>query len=180
MGAVQKATAVAAVSAMLGIGMSASAAASSATASANPSAQSAAVSQTLRAVNSQRKARGLRPLRWNSRLGTAAKRMASDMRRRHYLSHVTPNGKDLRDRLASTGYLRGKNKFAPAGEDIGWGEDELGTPEAMVLAWLKSPEHRRNLLEPRFTELGIGVVKGSPIAGESSGAIFVADFGGAK
>lgn len=135
-----------------------------------------AVAETVCVVNAERETRGIAPLRWNSRLGAAAERMASDMHVHKYFGHVSSAGQDLRDRVAATGYLRSRTRWA-LGENIAWGERRLGTPQSIVDSWLASADHRRNLLDPRFRDLGVGVVDGSPLTGDDSGSIFVADFG---
>ena len=55
----------------------------------------------------------------------------------------------------------------------------LATPRATVRAWMHSPDHRANLLDRRFADVGIGVAEGAPIAlgaGELGGT-YVTDFG---
>jgi hypothetical protein len=45
-----------------------------------------------------------------------------------------------------------------------------------MVAWMNSPEHRDNILEPEYDEVGIGVVPGTP--GDTSwGATYTTDFG---
>ena len=41
---------------------------------------------------------------------------------------------------------------------------------------MASPAHRRNILNRRFRQIGIGIVEGAPVAG-STGTTFVTDFG---
>jgi uncharacterized protein YkwD len=143
-----------------------------------PSSANAArtVAGTLCDVNAQRHAYGLAPLRWNRRLARAARRMALDMGARNYFGHVNSAGQDLRARVVATGYASRARSWA-IGENIAWASGALSTPDQIIAAWLASADHRQNMLSPSFREVGIGVVKGSPIAGNSSGAIFVADFG---
>jgi uncharacterized protein YkwD len=164
--------------ALLAFSASASAAGGCTQAGAIPSGldNAAAVSETVCDINAQREAYGLAPLRWNARLGVAAARMAADMRAHKYFGHVSWSGQDLWDRIAATGYLHASTRWA-LGENIAWGERELGTPVSIANAWLESPAHRRNVLSSKFTDLGVGVVDGSPLAGNDSGSIYVADFG---
>jgi hypothetical protein len=37
--------------------------------------------------------------------------------------------------------------------------DEIYTPEEIVTGWMNSPEHRKNILNPNYTFLGVGVVQ---------------------
>jgi uncharacterized protein YkwD len=41
---------------------------------------------------------------------------------------------------------------------------------------MASPPHRRNILDGRFNQIGIGIVSGVPAAGKS-GATYVTEFG---
>ena len=159
------------------LGGSATASAAADCGSATLSSQGAnKVAQTVCEINAQRAAHGVAPLRWNAQLGTAAARMATDMVQRNFLSHVTPDGMTLATRLALVGFTR-RQFLDSAGENLGWADDGLATPELMVAAWLTSPEHRQNMLDPGFNEMGIGVVDGSPVDGAEYGTVFVAEFG---
>jgi uncharacterized protein YkwD len=152
---------------LLSVGVSTSAA-------ADCSSVQGGLAKTVCGINNAREAHGLAPLHVNMRLNRAAERLAMSMRQYRYFGHVTPQGKDLKARVASSGYLR-HPRYA-LGEDIAWGEDVLGTPAAIVNGWMHSPEHRRNILYSKFTDVGIGIVNGSPMGG-NAGAIYVADFG---
>jgi uncharacterized protein YkwD len=46
-----------------------------------------------------------------------------------------------------------------------------------MTAWMLSPEHRQNILEPRFRAVGIGVRRGTPSAGLGHGMTDTTDFG---
>jgi uncharacterized protein YkwD len=61
------------------------------------------------------------------------------------------------------------------GENIGWGTAQLSTPQAMVRAWMHSPGHRANILNPSFRDLGVGIVLGDPQGGD--GVTYTTDFG---
>jgi uncharacterized protein YkwD len=64
------------------------------------------------------------------------------------------------------------------GENIAWGSGELGTPRNIVSKWMKSEGHRRNILDPDFEDIGLGIVWGSPdptIRGDAG--TFTTDFG---
>jgi hypothetical protein len=58
------------------------------------------------------------------------------------------------DRLERAGYTG----WTAIAENIAAG---YPTPEAVVQGWMSSPGHRANLLSPRYTEIGIGLVKSS-------------------
>ena len=88
------------------------------------------------------------------------------MLRRGYFDHQGPNGPTLVDRLRRVGYWP-----ASAGENLGLGTAVLGTPVAMMLAWLDSDGHRQNILERKYDEIGIGVVV------RGAQAAYTTDFG---
>jgi uncharacterized protein YkwD len=63
------------------------------------------------------------------------------------------------------------------GENLAWGAGSQGAPEAIVDAWLASPEHRENLLRPGFHRIGLGLARGA-FAGYSGAVLVTADFAG--
>lgn len=117
----------------------------------NLAAQEARVTQL---VNTHRARAGCRPLRVDARLVRAARLHSRDMARRRYFAHVTPGGTTPWTRIARTGYR------APAlAENIAAGQ---ATASAVVSAWLRSPGHRRNLLDCRMRAVGVGLAVGGP------------------
>jgi uncharacterized protein YkwD len=127
-------------------------------------------------VNATRAQHGLRALRSSAPLNAAADRHSADMVARGYFGHVTPDGRSVADRIRQTGYLGGSGDWA-LGEDIGWGTGSASTPASIFRAFMDSPPHRRVILDHDFRQIGVGVAQGVPIAGQSSGATFVLDFG---
>lgn len=143
-----------------------------------PTAQTSAVTlanAALCLVNQERTARGLKPLRLNRRLTRAAVGHAQDMNVQGYFSHDSANGKSFVDRIRNAGYVPLK-AFPSLGEDLAWGSGTLGTPRAIVQSWMESPEHRANILSPKYREAGMGVAFGDPGAGED-GVTYTLDFG---
>jgi uncharacterized protein YkwD len=63
------------------------------------------------------------------------------------------------------------------GENLAWGTGTYATPRAVVKAWMRSPAHRRNIMERRFRVIGIGVMRGTPIAGVEQGMTYTTDLG---
>ena len=53
----------------------------------------------------------------------------------------------------------------------------LGTPEAIVDAWMNSSGHRANILSRDFREIGVGFSPGTPNGGSATGGIYTTDFG---
>ncbi|MCS7038799.1 MAG: LysM peptidoglycan-binding domain-containing protein [Gemmataceae bacterium] len=123
--------------------------------------------RVLAGLNAKREAHGLPPLQWSPLLAQAAQAHADDCSRRGWCSHVGSDGARLRTRLARVGYLP-----AYAGENWVYAR----SPEAAVAWWYNEPPgrdpHRRNILSPRYTEVGIGIA-----VGVQGHYYFIADFG---
>jgi uncharacterized protein YkwD len=137
----------------------------------------AAVMQaTLCLVNAERIDRGLARLTSNTRLATAAQRYARDMVVGGYFSHTGRDGSDFATRLRRVGYIPAFGAWA-IGENLAWGTGALATPAAIVRAWMNSPGHRANVLEPRYREIGLGIAIGNPAGAEGGGATYATEFG---
>ena len=108
--------------------------------------------EMLARVNAERKRAGARPLSPNARLDRAAQRHAEDMLARAYFAHRSPEGKSVRERSREAGY-----EWRMIGENIA--EGQFTVAEVMD-TWMHSPGHRRNLLDPGFRELGVGLALG--------------------
>lgn len=127
-------------------------------------------------VNHERTSRGVRPLADERRLRRAASRFAVRMVRQRFFAHVAPDGRTLLQRLRSTRYVSVKVRRYAIAENLGFGTGRLGTPRAIVAGWMHSPDHRHNMLDPRFRQVGIGMAAGSPF-GDHDARTVVADFG---
>jgi uncharacterized protein YkwD len=136
----------------------------------------AVVRATLCLLNAQRARYGLRPLRVDRRLSKAARRHSRDMARNDYFDHTSRSGASFVDRIRKAGYLRGARRWALA-ENIAWGGGRRATPRSIAGAWMNSPGHRANILSASHREIGIGVARGTPVGGASSGATYTTDFG---
>jgi uncharacterized protein YkwD len=133
---------------------------------------------TLCLLNQQRHAHGLRRLRSSAKLRSAAQSYSWSMVRNDFFDHVSPGGSTLMTRVRSTAYLASSRGWA-LGENIAWGADYRATPKAIVSAWMHSSGHRHNILTGRFSEIGIGVAPGAPVAlpAGMSAATYTTDFG---
>jgi uncharacterized protein YkwD len=133
---------------------------------------------TLCLVNEQRIIAGLRPVVRQPDLMITALRHSWDMQARGYFAHVSPDGEALVDRIGRRLYLRGFSEWY-LGENLGWGQRSESTPAATVLRWMLSPEHRANVLDPGFTEAGVGVTPGAPPPEyrDENSAAYVLNFG---
>jgi len=127
-------------------------------------------------LNRARVKRGMHRLRINPRLSRAARRHTRDMVRHRYFSHTSPRGGEMTERIKRTGYL-GPARGWSIGENIAWGASYMGSPRAIVRAWMRSPGHRDNILNPAFREMGIGVVAAAPSRTGMPSATYTTNFG---
>jgi uncharacterized protein YkwD len=88
------------------------------------------------------------PLKLSTALAEAALGHSVDMAEQHYFDHTGPDGSTPASRVTRTGYL-----WRLVGENLASG---MPTPEEAVAGWLQSPAHCHNLMDPRFTEMGVG------------------------
>ncbi len=133
---------------------------------------------TLCLVNRERAVHGEGALRWNDHLIQSAQAHTESMVFGNYFEHVGPGGETPLTRMRRDGYIYSSRLGFEVGENIGWGSLWLGTPRAVVAAWMASPGHRANILDRRFRDTGIGV---SPhlgtLAHGQSGGMYTQDFG---
>jgi uncharacterized protein YkwD len=128
-------------------------------------------------VNRVRDSYGLDPLEENVALRRSATGHSNDMVSHGYFSHYGPAGSTVDSRVARAGYLVRVNIYF-IGENIGGGVGRrFGSPEAILQAWMHSPSHRANILDPAFHDLGIGVSRGYPGGGGARAATYTLDFG---
>jgi uncharacterized protein YkwD len=134
---------------------------------------------TLCLINRQRAMHGEHPLRPNRRLRRAAQAHSASMASEDYFEHVGPRGQTPLARMRSVGYISSSRVGYEVGENIAWGTLRLASPRAIVAAWMASPGHRANILDPRYRETGIGVCAHPPsaLAHGQPGAIYTQDFG---
>jgi uncharacterized protein YkwD len=104
-------------------------------------------------VNAARLVEGRPPLTLDPRLNAAAQAHAQDMLARTYYAHESPEGSLPRQRVRAAGVSADL-----VGENLAAGQTSV---ENVMEAWLHSVDHRRNLLDPRFTHLGVGIAVGS-------------------
>jgi uncharacterized protein YkwD len=127
-------------------------------------------------TNVQRHKRGLKKLDNDKRLHKAASRHNRYMLKRNCFDHQCQGEKDLVGRLRGVGYVA-DNIAWMVGENIAWGELDYGTPKAIVRAWMHSPDHRHNILESDYRDIGVAVDWGRPGSGTRKAATVTQDFG---
>jgi len=103
-------------------------------------------------TNQSRLQNNIAPLKYNLLLEQAAQLKAQDMAAKGYFDHVSPEGATPWSWLQKVGY-----RFSGAGENLAINFVDSSDIER---AWLNSPGHRANILESRFSEIGIATAKG--------------------
>jgi len=109
-------------------------------------------SEVIRLTNQKRAEAGLGALTLNSNLSGAAYTKGLDMINKDYWAHVAPDGTQPWKFFNDFGY-----KYKYAGENLA---RDFTNPNSAVDAWMNSPTHRENILNPKYKEIGIGVVEG--------------------
>ena len=117
-------------------------------------------------VNAQRVQAGLAPLTVSTQLGQMADIQAGNMARLDIMSHDLPGTATpgLADRASAVGYT-----YAALGENIAF---NYAGATAVMDGWMASPEHRANILNPNYTQIGVSVATdatGQPYYAEEFG-----------
>jgi uncharacterized protein YkwD len=129
-------------------------------------------------VNALRHSHGLVALRLSPALSSAAGQHSVEMAARGYFSHDSANGSTFDKRIARF-YPMGFHHFWSVGENLLWSSPDVDAGRALEM-WVNSPEHRANLLTPRWREIGLSAVHSASAPGTYSGqavTIVTADFG---
>lgn len=115
-------------------------------------------------INQERANQGLGPLAAQGQLAAAARIHSQDMACNNFFSHTGSDGSTFASRIYAQGY-----GFSAAGENLYAGG---GAADAFY-AWMNSAGHRANMLNPGYTEAGIGYIyePNSPY-----GSYFTAEF----
>ncbi|MGG3561872.1 CAP domain-containing protein [Neobacillus rhizosphaerae] len=101
-------------------------------------------------TNQERAKNGLPALKVDLTLSKMARDKSQDMSTNHYFSHTSPAYGSPFDMMKKYGIT-----YRYAGENIAMGQR---TPEEVVTAWMNSEGHRKNILSPNFTYIGVGYV----------------------
>jgi uncharacterized protein YkwD len=83
-------------------------------------------------------------------------------------------GREFTYWMRATGYL--SSPCWQAGENLAWGDGEYGTVGSIFRAWMRSPEHRANILDGGFTQIGINLQVGE-LGGRSGIDVWTQHFG---
>jgi uncharacterized protein YkwD len=110
------------------------------------------VGEVVRLVNAERLKEGVPPLVADDRLMRAAQEYSGVLGQGECFQHACPPVPELPGRLGNVGYV----DYNRIGENIAAG---YKTAEDVVAGWMGSPGHRRNILNPDYQEIGIGVTR---------------------
>jgi uncharacterized protein YkwD len=116
-------------------------------------------------TNKERQAQDLSELTENELLNEAAQLKANEMAEKGFFAHVGPDGKQPWTYLDQVGY-----RYASAGENLAV---NFVHSKEVHKAWMNSPTHRANIIQPKFTEIGIATAEGIYKGQE---AVFVVQF----
>lgn len=116
-------------------------------------------------INEQRNSRGLPSLRESAELDRSAQNWNQWMVATGNFTH----GSDFAARISAVGY-----DWQTAGENIATG---FATPRDAVNAWMASPDHCRNILDPSFRDIGTGVTAAAVGSWASQASTWTNDFG---
>lgn len=106
------------------------------------------INQVLELTNQERARAGLEPFQLSTQLSNICQDHCWDMAHNDFFSHTGSNGSSGVERAEAKGY-----PYPYVGENIAAG---YSTPESVVTAWMNSPGHRKNILNPYYKEIGIG------------------------
>ena len=104
-------------------------------------------------TNKERLHHGLSPLNNSNSLNQAALAKAGNMFAKDYWAHNAPDGTQPWAFIKSSGY-----QYIRAGENLA---RDFTDPLAVVDAWMNSPSHKDNLLNPDYEDIGVAVVDGT-------------------
>jgi uncharacterized protein YkwD len=133
---------------------------------------------TVDSINAVRVAHGLAPLAVSQELFGSAMLHCRQMVEGGYFTHKGPGGSSFASRLGAF-YPQGDHRFYSVGENLLWTLTPMSS-ETIVGKWMKSPEHRANLLNPSWRQVAVAAVSVPSAPGifdDASVMVVTADFG---
>ncbi|HSX07841.1 MAG TPA: CAP domain-containing protein [Candidatus Saccharimonadales bacterium] len=127
------------------------------------------INSLLQDTNSARSDDHVVDLNLNAQLTQAANAKAADMAAANYWSHTSPAGKTPWAFIQQSGY-----QYQAVGENLAYG---FTNSSAALKAWLNSPEHRANLLNANYRDVGFGIAEAADYQGHGPETIIVAMYG---
>ncbi|MDB5170598.1 MAG: hypothetical protein JWO35_292 [Candidatus Saccharibacteria bacterium] len=102
-------------------------------------------------------------------LTAAAQAKANDMAQHNYWSHNSPQGKTPWTFIEASGY-----QYQAAGENLAYG---FTSANDTVIGWMNSTEHRANIMNASYQNVGFGVAQAADYQGKGPQTIVVAEYG---
>lgn len=102
--------------------------------------------QVVKLVNEERTKAGLSEVTLDKNIEAAALIRAKEIETS--FSHTRPDGRSFSTVLTDNGIT-----YRGSGENIAWGQR---SPEEVMKGWMNSDGHRANILNPKFTKIGVG------------------------
>ena len=130
----------------------------------------------VRQLNAVRSAQGLRPLHLNNELEQAARAHSLEMASFGYFAHRSADGGSFAGRVRHW-YALGRR--GSAGENLLWVTPQIAGARVVQL-WLASPEHRANILDPSWQDVGCSAVHADSAPGvyaDEPVTVVTCDFG---
>ncbi|HHX29091.1 MAG: CAP domain-containing protein [Bacillota bacterium] len=118
-----------------------------------PSGLTAEEREMVTLVNQERAKAGLKPLAVDMRLVKLARMKSQDMINKKYFGHQSPTYGSPFDMMKREGIT-----YRTAGENLAGASTVTRAHDLLM----QSSGHRKNILNPAFTHIGIGVIKGGP------------------
>jgi uncharacterized protein YkwD len=134
--------------------------------------------QVLAAINAYRAENGLHTLRIARGLDRSASQHSYEMGADGYFAHPSADGEAFWKRIERY-YGSSRSRYWSVGENLLWASPTVDAQHAMQL-WIASPEHKRNLLDPRWRQIGVSAVQVVAAPGTYHGltvTIITTDFG---
>jgi uncharacterized protein YkwD len=129
-------------------------------------------------INAFRSAHDLAPLRLSVALTAAARVHSQQMEADGYFAHNSVDGTEFWKRIQEF-YPSSHFGFWSVGENLLWSSPDVDAQKALTM-WENSPEHRKNMLDPHWREIGVSAVHAPQAPGVYQGlavTIVTTDFG---
>ncbi len=104
-------------------------------------------------TNEQRRDNNQTDLAYSAQLSHAAQMKAEDMVKNDYWSHASPAGVQPWKWIHDAAY-----SYSYAGENLA---KSFSSSDGVVSAWMRSPEHRANMLNGHYQDVGFAIISGS-------------------
>jgi uncharacterized protein YkwD len=129
-------------------------------------------------INAFRTEHGLVPLRLSSALTLSAREHSQQMASDGYFAHESADGSAFWKRIQRF-YASSPFRYWSVGENLLWSSPDID-PQGALKLWEDSPEHRANLLNARWREIGVSAIHVTAAPGTYNGldvTIVTTDFG---